>query len=197
MKPGTLDAVAGVQCRQSNFRQMALLARARIAHPGFIGRLGVIAALLGAVLALGVGAGSALAKPPKVAREPVSSATNEAEQAEQASQEAEEANEVAQEAAEVAEETGGAVPQAAVSVDGVSKHERRASARKVEHLTREIRHLRHVKERIRAKIRELRELPTSSPRRQRGQLGREREKLLHKRRRLFRLQEERHALKHP
>jgi hypothetical protein len=148
------------------------------------------------MLGLGIGVSAAQAEPAKATHEQVSQATIAAEQAEQVAQEAEEAQEAAQEVAEVAEEAAGSGARPAVSVVGRS-NPHLASTRKINRLTREIRHLRHVKERIRGKIRELRELPGTSPRRGRGQLVRLREKLLQKRKRLFRLQSERSELKHP
>jgi hypothetical protein len=180
----------------SNSRQMALLGRGAVVQPVSIGRLATTA-MLAVMLGLGIGAGSAQAKPAKLAHEPVSQATLAAEQAEQAAQEAEEAAEAAQEVTEAAEEAAGSGAGPAASVDGRSNRRLLSSTRKVDRLTREIRHLRHVKERIRAKIRELRELPGTSPRRGRGQLVRLRAKLLQKRRRLFHLQQERSELKHP
>jgi polyhydroxyalkanoate synthesis regulator phasin len=162
-----------------------------------IGRLATIVATLAVMLGLGIGSSAAQAKPAKVTHEPVSQATLAAEQAEQAAQETEEAAEATQEAAEAAEETAVLGARPAVSIEGTSRRHLTSSTRKINRLTREIRHLRHVKERIRAKIRELRELPGTSPRRGRGQLTRARAKLLQKRRRLFHLQQERSELQHP
>ena len=179
----------------SNFDHMALLMGGRVGQALPIGRLGSIAALLGVMFALG--ASAAQAKPAKVTHEPVSQATIAAEQTEAATQEAEEAAEQSKEVTEAAEEAAASGARPAASVDGASKRQLRSSTRQINRLTREIRHLRHVKERLRAKIRELRELPRTSPRRQRGQLGRTRAKLLQKSRRLFRLQEKRRELKHP
>jgi hypothetical protein len=104
-----------------------------------------------------------------------------------ATEQAEEAAEAHEEAAEVSAEVAPAFQPKTTSKPSAS------TSRRIGRLTRQIHHLRVVKERIRAKRRHLRGLPVGSKRRQHG-LAVQTAKLLRKRNRLFFIQNERREL---
>jgi hypothetical protein len=104
-----------------------------------------------------------------------------------ATEQTEEAAEAQEEAAEVSAEVTPAFQPRTTSKLSAS------TSGKIGRLTRQIHHLRVVKERIRARRRHLRELPAGSKRRQHG-LAVQTAKLLRKRNRLFFIQNERREL---
>lgn len=123
---------------------------------------------------------SAVAEPVLPAPTAQASATEQSEEAAEATEAQEEASEVSAEAAPAFQPR--ATREASTSASG-----------KIARLTRKIHHLRVVKERIRARRRQLRQLPANSKRRQHG-LEVQTAKLLRKRNRLFFLQKERGEL---
>jgi len=136
-----------------------------------------VAALVASLMIACVWAGSAAATP-ALSTPPVQPAM---------AQQTEEAAEAQEEATEISAEVAPAFQPRATSKLSAS------TSRRIGRLTRQIHHLRVVKERIRAKRRHLRELPAGSKRRQHG-LAVQTAKLLRKRNRLFFIQNERGAL---
>jgi hypothetical protein len=139
-----------------------------------------VAALVASLMIACVWAGSAAATP-ALSTPPVQPAVA------QQTEEAAEAAEAQEEATEISAEVAPAFQPRATSKLSAS------TSRRIGRLTRQIHHLRVVKERIRAKRRHLRELPAGSKRRQHG-LAVQTAKLLRKRNRLFFIQNERGAL---
>jgi hypothetical protein len=139
-----------------------------------------VAAVVASLTIVCVWAGSAAATP-AVSTAPVPPAVA------QQTEEAAEAAEAQEEATEISAEVAPAFQPRATSELSAS------TSRKIGRLTRQIHHLRVVKERIRAKRRHLRELPPGSKRRQHG-LAAQTAKLLRKRNRLFFIQNERSEL---
>jgi small-conductance mechanosensitive channel len=160
---------------------MALLGGAHVIHPVTMGRIRTFVAALVALLTIAcMSAASAVAEP-LLSTPAVQPATGEQ------SEEAAEAAEAQEEAAEVGAEAAPAFQRRATSKQSAS------TSRKISQLTRQIDHLRVVQARIRARRRQLRQLPAGSERRKHG-LAVQTEKLLRKRHHLFLLQKERRAL---
>jgi hypothetical protein len=150
-------------------------------HPVAMGRLCTFVAVLVALVTIACMWAAGAVAEPVLSTPAVQPAANEQRE------EAVEAAEAQEEAAEVSAEATPAFQSRATSRLSASK------SRKIGRLTQQIHHLRVVQERIRARRRQLRQLPAGSQRRKHG-LAVQTEKLLRRRNRLFLLQKERSAL---
>jgi hypothetical protein len=139
-----------------------------------------VAALVASLTIACVWAGSAVATPALSAPPVQPTVAQQTEEAAEAAEAQEEATEISAEVAPAFQ------PRATGRLSA-------STSRKIGRLTRHIHHLRVIKERIRARRRELRELPAGSKRRQHG-LAVQTAKLLRKRNRLFFIQNERSEL---